>query len=854
MMEASWLDRKASGWRVPYLAAAMASACVPAVAAASSPIIAIAEPDGFSDLTRDHEMVVDVYFGGERRGEAKVRITPDKVTFLDPHAVLTILPPLTDAREVLFALAGGAHPSNGNLACTPSSDRSTCGRLAPDDIGVILSRDSFRLDIFLSPRLIATESRLEGQYLPAPSRRLSLVNSIGGFISGQTDGGEPYVNIQNQLVLARGEQRLRADVSLEDSRTISPNRVVVEWDRPERRYSAGLFWIPGNTLMRSARVVGLGIESQIDTRRDREELFGSPVIVYLDRRSRVDAIYDGRVFSSKIYEAGNQQIDTSGLPEGSYDLTLRIEEPGGSGREERRFYSKNRRIPSLGRSDFYLFGGVDADGPRNSGEFAWDNFLVQGGYSRRLSQKIALDGQFSLGDRYQSAEVGLTILSSFLQGRAALIASRDGRLGSSVRINSTGSGRLNYSFDLRVLSSANRNPNEVVREDDPFAWARFGHASSMNHQDYTQASGLVSYSRGNFRLLGTMYVRDEAKETLKYAVGPAIEWDAVRLGAAVLTLRTDFTATEAGTAGFAGLGLRFTGRRGGITALGGIRKTTIKDDQRGSGTTATVSGAWNNDVLGGTLAAGAGYEFSPNEDSAIASLEFSHPYASVAADLVRTERQDIASTQYTLGLQTTLVAGGGAPARPIGKSTTASVVVVQISGAREQDQFEVLIDEHVSGYIYGARPAYLRLEAYKAYNIRIRSVGADHLTYDSSTKNIGLYPGTVTRLSWDAAPVVIKFGRLVGLNGTPMAKATITGRGVWTQTDEAGFFQIEMPEGVALEVTTPSGARYALELAEGNAAGELFSPLGSVICCQSQLLSTNQRLTQLARPPEREEK
>lgn len=833
------------------LAAAMASACIPAVAAASSPLITVGEPGGFSDLARDHELLVDVYFGGTRRGETMVRVSPDTVAFVDPPAVLTLLPPLTDAGAVLEFIAGGPLRANGDLACSPSSDRSTCGRLAPEDIGIILSRDRFRLDIFLNPRFIATEDRIEDRYLPVPSRRLSLVNSIGGFVSGQTDGSEPYVNIQNQLVLARGEQRLRADVSFEEDSDFSADRMVVEWDKPERRYSAGLFRTAGNGLMGNTRIVGLGIESQIDTRRDREELFGSPVIVYLDRRARVDALYDGRVVSSRIYEAGNQQIETSGLPEGAYELTLRIEEPGGLAREERRFYSKNRRIPSLGRSDFYLYGGLDAGSARNANAFASDNFLLQGGYSRRLSRGLALDGQVSLGDRNQSAEFGVTVLSRITQARAAVIAGGDGRLGSLVRINSTGTGPLNYSLDLRALSAADSNSVEAADPDDLVGPFGFGQTSRVTGRSYTQAGGLVSFASGDFRLLGTMYLRDEAEGELRYAVGPAIEWDAVRLGAAVLTLRSDFTATEAGMAGFAGLALRFTGRRGGMTALGGIRGSTIVDDQRGSGPAGAVSAAWSSDILGGTMRGGAGYEFSSIEQSALASLEFSHPIASLAGDLARTERHGNASTQYTIGLQTTLVAGGGAPVRSIGKSSATSVVVAQVAGARESDRFEVLVDEHVSGYISGSRPSYLRLEAYKAYNVRVRPVGGGLVAYDSSTREIGLYPGSVTQLRWDAAPVVIKFGQLIDSKGIPIAKATITGRGAWTQTDNAGFFQLEAPEGVALEVMTSAGARYALELPGGAGSGDLVVRLGTVMCCNDHLSSREPLFTQLARPRER---
>jgi hypothetical protein len=836
--------------RMALVVAAMSSVCAPAIAQASSPVIAVGEPEGFGDLVREQELMVDVYFGGTRRGEALVRATPESVTFLDPAAVIAMLPPLSSGHLVLQTLSAGPLPANGELACTPSSDRTACGRLAPDDVGIILARDQFRLDIFLNPRFITIADRVEERYLPEPDKRLSLVNAIGGFVSGETGGGNAYVSIQNRLVVARGDKRLRADIGLDDTH-LSANRLLVEWDRPERRYSAGLFWTPGNSLGGGTQVVGLGIESQIETRRDREQLLGSPVIVYLDRRARVDALYDGRVVSSRIYEAGNQQIDTSGLPEGTYELTLRIEEPGGIAREEPRLYSKSRRIPSLGRSDFYLFGGVVAGaGRRSPGD---DAVLLQGGYSRRLSQALALDAQATLGDDYRSAEVGVTILSTIAQGRAAVVASDDGRIGTLLRVNSTGTGSLNYSFDLRALSAATESASPPLRIDDPFGG--LGSMSRGTTQGYTQVGGLVSYSRGSFRLRGTLHLRDETEGDLRYAIGPSLEWDAARIGPAVLTFRGDVTATETGAAGFAGVALRFAGRRGSMTALGGYRRSTIEDDLRGNGPTGAVSGAWTSEALGGRVAAGAGYEYGSEEESALASLEFAHPYASIAGDLARTERRGEAATQYTAGLQTTLVAGRGAPASLIGKTSAASVVVARMAGARGEDLFEVLVDEHVAGHITGNRPSFLRLPAYQAYNVRVRPVGSGLVAYDSSSREVGLFPGTVTELRWDTAPIVIKLGRLVDVNGIPVALATITGKGVWTQTDKAGFFQLEAPEGVALEVTTQSGARYALDLPRqpGRGMDEPFVRLGAVACCQELLQGPATQLTQLTGPTARKE-
>jgi hypothetical protein len=97
-------------------------------------------------------------------------------------------------------------------------------------------------------------------------------------------------------------------------------------------------------------------------------------------------------------------------------------------------------------------------------------------------------------------------------------------------------------------------------------------------------------------------------------------------------------------------------------------------------------------------------------------------------------------------------------------------------------------------------------------------------------RTVGLYPGVVTRLSWSASPITIKFGRLVNPDGTPIKGASITGRGAWSETDDEGYFQIEAPDNIPLTVTTRDGRSYSITLPPAP-AGKDIARLGAVICC-----------------------
>ena len=98
-------------------------------------------------------------------------------------------------------------------------------------------------------------------------------------------------------------------------------------------------------------------------------------------------------------------------------------------------------------------------------------------------------------------------------------------------------------------------------------------------------------------------------------------------------------------------------------------------------------------------------------------------------------------------------------------------------------------------------------------------------------ERIGLYPGTVASLEWTAAPITIKFGRLFAPDGTPVRGASITGKGIWSETDDDGYFQFEVPEGAELSVALRDGRSFAMTLPAGEANGGI-ARVGSIVCCR----------------------
>lgn len=815
----------------------LSSAMATPADAGSRPVITALEPVEFANITAERTMLVDLYYGGTRRGETRVSVTPGEVRFDAPDDVLSLLPALEDPDRVLHSISGQPLPSNSGLKCTPGADPRTCGRMSPALLSVIYDPDKFRVDIFLNPELVRVQSSIEDRFLAQPQGGLSLVNSVAAAVSGQFGVQGQHFSVFDQLVLADGEQRFRAELGYADGIGLQVDRLALEWDRPGVRLSAGALWSPGTEIDGRRKLFGAGLESQIDTRVDKDSITGSPIVFYLNQRARVDVLRDGRLLSSAVYEAGNRQIDASNLPDGSYDIILRIEEPGQLVREERRFFTKSRQIPSLGRTDYILFGGV------LTGERGWarkqpDGAYVHGGLAFRASRKWVFGGSLELADGALSTEISATLLTSVAQVRATTIADSDGNIGGILQIASSGTSRLNFNFDLRQIS----------RESHHLAPVRllgaFGGPGVLSNDgefytasgDYSQLGGLVSYNLANLRFLGTGFYRDDAGKQAQYSIGPAVEMDVFRRGQLTLTVRGDMAITERGNSGFAGISLRMFGSRAGLSVLAGGRASSVDDDDRGEGAVASIAGSWTGRLAGGDLALGAGIEHQPNRDNAVLTGDFRHHAGSLSADLVHANGSGRDPTHYSLGLQTTFAAGAG-EMRIAGKTASESLVVARVSGDTANDTFEVLINEQPAGSLVGGNALTLALPGYRSYQVRIRPTGERVFTYDSAPRVVTLYPGSVVKLEWQAAPITMKVGRLIAADGEPVRRAVLTARGAWGETSDEGRFQIEAPDDAELLVSLSDGTSFITRLPAGLANSGVFE-VGSIICCKADAVFT----------------
>jgi hypothetical protein len=753
--------------------------------------LTMAAPPGFEDLAAERQLLLDVWFGGRKLGEARVRVAPGLLTFEDPAAVAALVPEVARPLELRQALEG-ALETNVSRLCGASREKG-CGSIEPLAAGVILDEERFRVDLFVNPALLETPDQASDAYLDRPGAEPSLISLFGATLSGSNRGDQSW-HVQNRTIAAVGSLRVRSDMSLSSGTGVTIDNLAAEKDLKDWRYIAGIFWAPGTELVGRRRIAGIGATTQLDTLQDRDALSATPLVLALQHQARVELLVDGRLVSSRIYPAGNRLVDTEALPGGSYEVLLRIQEDGLPVRIERRFFSRGTLMAPLGRPQFAAFAGIlPSAGPGLS--LVHGDAFYQLSASYRVAPRIGLDASVLGTGRKAILDGGVVWQSGLAQVRLSALLSSSLDYGASIRASSSGKGPLAFSFDLRTIKSRDGRPLMPVASsrgtfsEDPEAG--FGDRGS-----YTQAIGVASYRLGdaNFRLTG-LYRRGGTEDST-YSIGASVDMPVIRTGRWDIVVQADVRKSEHELASF--LGVRFLLNRGEL-ALSGSAGTIHQsgrpgDDERLVGEAQL---AWARTLANeGQLSTDAAIGRDSDGSYARASAYARTPLVNARADLLH-QFGDLATTQYAATLESGFVMSGHGVGMS-GREMNDSAVEVSADGIAPGQRFELLVDEVARGTVGADRTTRVFLQPYRSYQIRLRPLGAQAASFDTAARQVTLYPGSVAALHWDVTPLFVLFGQAVDGLGRPVANAEIKGAFGIGRSDGEGYFQIETRSGDVL--------------------------------------------------------
>jgi len=164
-----------------------------------------------------------------------------------------------------------------------------------------------------------------------------------------------------------------------------------------------------------------------------------------------------------------------------------------------------------------------------------------------------------------------------------------------------------------------------------------------------------------------------------------------------------------------------------------------------------------------------------------------------------------------------------------GEHMDMSAIVVSLSGDTSTPM-TIMVGGMARGEVAPGSTQTLYLAPYQRYQIRLVPAHQALITYDTTARNVTLYPGNVARLAWEVNNVYIVLAKLVTPTGQPVISATLQEDGGHATTNAKGRLQVQLTHPERLTFITADDTACEAVLPPNNAVNGILTYKQPLIC------------------------
>ena len=769
-------------------------ALLPAFANAQEPaegaIRSTGIPPGFERFHEPQLTAVDLFYGGKLLTTVLAEYTPDAIEILDPDKVASLVPSLKEPQRLATHLAQPL-PHNADRVCT-RPDQPLCGRLNPDVAGIIFDQTRFRATLFINRSLLADAQPGDELYLPPPDRdAVTVVQNLNGLATGTNNADDQYSLYGVTRAGYNGHYGF-ADWISTDQQGMSFDQVGYTHLLRDHEITAGLFE-PDSSALRSLRrdlLMGARVAVSLNRRQDKDSILSSPIEVFLPIRGRVDIFRNDRLISSGFYEAGNQLIDSSRLPNGSYLIDIVITDDAGNRTTEQQLFVKSSLLPPPGRPTWFIEAGDvrlrDADQVMPE---SVDTTLLRSGYSWRQYDLLSWGVASAITNDEALAELSSHFFTDWAEIGGEVFATSEGGSGWGLR----GTARR-WDMTMSVNTQRNNADDQDFIAESPYPLVptdRWLHSVQASKPVFTNGLASISHTYS-----GTDPGEQSHSTSLRYVHNQNLG------NGNALTYTGEVSRIDGDNRYQLSVQWRGISRHWNHSARA---DWTDSDLNEAEGVAATVATRWfDRDRFNEELQIGASARTDKDTDSLNVDGEHRSRYGRGRATYSVANTAGTNTRQYLVGYDTSLVLDERQRISVGGPQPGTSAVVLDLSGA-EEAQFDIAVDGQRQFSASGGGRVPVPLASYDEYQVSITDIGTSMASYDAESQSSVLYVGDVDTVTWEVESINILVGRLFAVNKVcsevtsecyeiplPMADTLVRGVKGIVFTDQNGFFQAEV--------------------------------------------------------------
>ncbi len=770
---------------------------LPATAASTNQGETAFVPPGFEALLQKQTTLLDIYYGGNFLVSMLVEYNVNEIELSNPEAVVLALPQILDPDQVRQVLS---RPLSTNVALRCySRGQENCGVLEPEVVGIIFDEDRFRIDLFIQADLLALESSAIPRFLPPSDTGWSFLQNLSSAFAGNDQDVFDSHSLNAASMLARGETRFLVTTNYSNRTDWTADNILLRRDFRGREFQGGYFQTNSDAALRfvpEASLRGLRIASTLDTRTDLDSSTGQELSVFLVNRSRVSIFKEGRLIGSRIYDPGNQVLDTSRLPGGAYPITLRIEDASGRSREEQRFYVKSSRFPPPDQALWGLELGERV--LRTTEDFIPDalgDFYGRLTFSKRVTDSLALKSGLAWREDDGVMELGLDKLHPLFDLQASVAGSNDGGYGLAANGRSRW-GNVTYTATYRETWADGDVPqvpdqeitDEVTLFDDNVAWFL---------DDSQQMTGNITWfvGGGTFNLTAQRTRSNTQRKIDEVSMG----YSYPLLRSAGHDLYLDMQVSEVNDLRQALVSLNYRWDRGAFSNSA-ITQYEYRELDAGSNDDVEYSlgTSWRDtERTSGDLNLLARASHRQDYDNASAEIDWRDRFGELNAQSEYVRNSSGEDTTAYLGSFATSFSATTQGVGFGGQEQSRSAIIVEVTGDQAtRAWFDIYINGSRRGSTTIGRRTLVSLRPFETYEVELQPRGESFVDFEQRREKVTLYPGNVASLSWDVSEVHVLFGRLLDEQGNAIENAVIRGASGLAMTDSQGNFQAEVKTSV----------------------------------------------------------
>jgi len=486
-------------WKATFCCLAIHFALFGSTAFAASEV-----PPGFEELVTGQKVWIDVSLLGQSAGLFEANVTLETVQFVKPLDVLNALNlPLKKESQEYQKLADAMTqplPRNGNLACGSNNNAAGCGFLTTDKLAIIYDENDSKVSMFLDKKLLPEGDKHALYYTPTRETENAFIHQQilnviaekdysnislqgAGALGILTNG---YVGFDWSLNAYRNDDATDQTVNVDDfyyRQSLGQRHYVQVGRMDSRDLSSNLGGNISFSMLPLGAIDGVRAGSSLSYLNQDEASKGSPIVILLSRKSRVDAYRGNQLLGSFYLNSGSNTLDTGNFPAGSYSVTLKVYEDNTLARTEVQPYTRTGGI-SDGHMQWFIQGGKVANQVSGNGSTS-DNTQNESafqagarlpvGRSTTLTAGVAkiADQHFMEGGVEWTHGFDNRILDGVLDVQANLLTGSDGTKGDSEQLS------YNDGFSLSVYRNAAYG-NECATDSDRQDYADIGCYQTLN--------------------------------------------------------------------------------------------------------------------------------------------------------------------------------------------------------------------------------------------------------------------------------------------------------------------------------------------------------------------------------------